>query len=112
MGRPSLGHAPQTARAQARARDGLGRSARTPPRERRADTRYNIYFDENVRGDRLDAEHLRGVEGVRLYRCGRGGHRLVRELRNCGALERMLREALHVGGTTIAPSEGVHTGAP
>jgi hypothetical protein len=64
------------------------------PEARRTDTRYNIYFDEHIRGDRLHAERLRDVEGARLYRFGRGGHDLVRALRDCGALERMLRSAL------------------
>jgi pimeloyl-ACP methyl ester carboxylesterase len=64
------------------------------PRARRTDTRYNVFFDETIRGDRLHAERLHGLDGVRLYRFGRGGHRLVRDLRDCGALERILREAL------------------
>lgn len=64
------------------------------PEALRADTRYNVYFDQHILGDRLHAERIRDVEGVRLYRFGRGGHNLVRALRDCGALERMLRAAL------------------
>jgi hypothetical protein len=64
------------------------------PEARHTDTRYNIYFDERIPGDRLHAERLRDVEGARLFRFGRGGHDLVRALRDCGALERMLRAAL------------------
>jgi pimeloyl-ACP methyl ester carboxylesterase len=64
------------------------------PEARHTDTRYNVFFDERIRGDRLHAERLRHVEGVRLYKFGRGGHALVRALRDCGALERMLRAAL------------------
>jgi pimeloyl-ACP methyl ester carboxylesterase len=74
------------------------------PEARHADTRYNIYFDENSRGDRLHAERLRDVEGVRLYRFGRGGHSVVRALRDCGALERILRQALHAPGGAPAPA--------
>jgi hypothetical protein len=63
------------------------------PRARRADTVYDVFFDETIRGDRLHAERLRGLEGVRLHRFGHGGHELVRRLRDCGALERVLRRA-------------------
>lgn len=78
------------------------------PPARRADTRYNVYFDETIRGDRLHAERLRGLAGLRFFRFGRGGHNLVRELRDCGALERVLREALHAPGSALerAPLRG------
>jgi hypothetical protein len=72
------------------------------PTARHTDTRYNVYFDVKSEVDRLHAERLRGVEGVRLYRFGRGGHGLVRELRDCGALERVLRKALGVGDEQIS----------
>jgi hypothetical protein len=75
-------------------------------------TRYRVFFDESLASDRHHAERLRGLEGVRLYKFGRGAHELVRELRDCGALERMLREALRapgeaartpgVGGTSVS----------
>jgi pimeloyl-ACP methyl ester carboxylesterase len=68
---------------------------RALPEARRADTRYEVYFDDSFRVDRLHAERLRGLEGVRLYRFGAGGHRLVRMLRDSGALERILTRALH-----------------
>jgi pimeloyl-ACP methyl ester carboxylesterase len=67
---------------------------RALPQARHANTRYNIYFDETIEGDRLHAERLRGLQGVHLYRFGRGGHGLARALRDCGALERILRKAL------------------
>jgi pimeloyl-ACP methyl ester carboxylesterase len=67
---------------------------RALPQARHANTRYNVYFDETIEGDRLHAERLRGLEGVHLYRFGRGGHGLARALRDCGALERILRKAL------------------
>ena len=53
-----------------------------------------VFFDETLRQDRLHAERLAGVEGVRLYRFGGGSHHLVRSLRDCGALARLLREAV------------------
>jgi hypothetical protein len=59
-------------------------------------TRCSVYFDETVEGDRLHGERLAGIEGVRLYRFGRGGHSLTRHLRDRGVLERLLREALEV----------------
>ncbi len=75
------------------------------PQARHADTRYKIYFDETIQGDRLHAERLSGLVGVQLYRFGRGGHYLARDLRDCGALERVLREALHVPGPGVLQSE-------
>jgi hypothetical protein len=64
------------------------------PRQRSADTRYEIFFDERHRLDRLHAERLAGVDGVRLYRFGRGGHMLSLSLRRSGGLDRLLRRAL------------------
>jgi len=64
------------------------------PAARRADTRYKVFFDENTTHDRLHAERLSGLEGARSYRFGRGGHALVRHLRDVGALDRLLRAAL------------------
>jgi hypothetical protein len=55
-----------------------------------------VYFDETVQSDRLHAERLAGIDGVRLYRFGRGGHTLSRHLRDRGALDRLLREALDI----------------
>jgi acetyl esterase/lipase len=64
------------------------------PAARHANTRYNIYFDESLDVDRLHAERLGQVEGLRLYRFGGGGHYLIRRLRDAGALEQLLRSAL------------------
>jgi pimeloyl-ACP methyl ester carboxylesterase len=66
------------------------------PRARRAATRYQVYFDDSLSVDRLHAERLLGLDGLRLYRFGSGRHHLVRALREAGALERILRTALHV----------------
>jgi pimeloyl-ACP methyl ester carboxylesterase len=64
------------------------------PRARHTNTDYQIYFAEPFRADRLHAERLRGIEGVRLFRFGRGAHGLAGALRSSGALERILRGAL------------------
>jgi hypothetical protein len=63
------------------------------PQARVADTSYKIYFDEKS-PDRLHAERLRDLEGVRLYRFGSGGHNVVRSLRDNGALIRIVRAAV------------------
>lgn len=68
------------------------------PQARRADTRYQVFFDETLHSDRLHAERLIGLEGLRLYRFGRGGHHLVRKLRDAGHLERIVRAALQTPG--------------
>jgi pimeloyl-ACP methyl ester carboxylesterase len=73
------------------------------PQARRADTRYQVYFDDALRVDRLHAERLRGIQGMHLYRFGNHtGHYLVHALRNNGALERVLRQA--VGAPQSAPN--------
>jgi pimeloyl-ACP methyl ester carboxylesterase len=64
------------------------------PGARQANTRYQVYFDETLEVDRLHAERLKQVANLRLYRFGRGGHYLIRRLRDAGALERVLRSAL------------------
>jgi hypothetical protein len=66
------------------------------PRARHTATRFEIYFDDSHDADRLHAERLRGVAGVRLYRFAGGAHQLARSLRDSGALERILRRALAV----------------
>lgn len=65
------------------------------PQALSARTRCAVFFDENSE-DAPHAERLRGIEAVRLYRFGRGGHLLARALRDCGALERLLRGALEL----------------
>jgi pimeloyl-ACP methyl ester carboxylesterase len=75
-------------------------------RERGTDpgTRYEVYFSHvNTRPntgygrDRKHAERLRGLEGVRLYRFGSGGHMIARRLREAGVLDGILRRALLPG---------------
>ncbi|HTA35271.1 MAG TPA: hypothetical protein VK761_01045 [Solirubrobacteraceae bacterium] len=75
------------------------------PQARNAFTRYEIFFDETHRLDRLHAERLVGIDGVRLYRFGRGGHMVSLSLRRSGGLERLLRRALgQVPATAAVPA--------
>jgi pimeloyl-ACP methyl ester carboxylesterase len=60
-------------------------------------TRYEIYFDETLDVDRLHAEQLAGIEGVRLHRLRGGAHSVALEMRENGELERVLRRALMPG---------------
>jgi hypothetical protein len=69
------------------------------------DTRYSVFFDDSMPADRLHAERLRGIDGIRLYRFGRGAHELVRSLRDCGALERLLRRSLDASGTSASAGD-------
>jgi pimeloyl-ACP methyl ester carboxylesterase len=64
------------------------------PKVTNASTQFRIYFDDSLSVDRQHAERLRGLEGVRLYRFGRGSHYLVRELRDSGALARIIEGAV------------------
>jgi len=79
------------------------REGLTAARNPGINTRYKVFFDESLEVDRRHAERLSEIDRLRLYRFGRGGHYLVRALRDCGALERILREA--VGG----PVQGSRT---
>ncbi len=73
------------------------------PREQAPATRYEVFVDDSLDTDRRHAERLRGVSGLRLYRFGAGGHTLVRELRDNGALGVVLRRALQ---TAHEPGSG------
>jgi pimeloyl-ACP methyl ester carboxylesterase len=61
---------------------------------RRAVTRHRVFFDDSLHVDRLHCERLLGVEGLRLYRFGNGGHHLVRTLRDRGVLAQILQQAV------------------
>lgn len=63
-------------------------------RARHERTCYQVFVDEKLSVDRRHAERLEGVAELRLYRFGRGGHGLVRALREAGALQRLLCRAL------------------
>ncbi len=80
--------------------------SRALPGALNGNTRCAVFFDETVPGDREHAELLAGVDGVRLYRFGRGGHTLSRHLRDQGALDRLLREALDVPLRAPAKASG------
>jgi acetyl esterase/lipase len=67
--------------------------ARALPRARRADTRYEVFFDD-THLDRVHGERLEGLENVRLFRFGGGQHELARALRDSGALARVLERAI------------------
>jgi hypothetical protein len=80
------------------ARDELDREwldlAQALPPARRGETRYEVFVDDSLATDRIHAERLLGLAGLRLYRFGRGSHTLVRTLRDSGALTLILRRAL------------------
>jgi hypothetical protein len=76
------------------------------PGAREGSTRYQVYFDETHEADRWHCERLRGLEGLRLYRFGHGGHELVKGLREAGALERILAEAIEGSSGGVARSPG------
>jgi hypothetical protein len=59
-------------------------------------TRYEVYFAESDPLDKLHAERLGGLPRVKLFRFGRGGHFVVREMRASGALDNVLRRALEI----------------
>ncbi|HLL92452.1 MAG TPA: hypothetical protein VK252_05885 [Solirubrobacteraceae bacterium] len=70
------------------------------------DTRYLVFFAESLSTDRLHAERLVGLDGLRLYRFGKGEHYLVSALRDAGALKRILRHALLGAGTEAGGGHG------
>jgi len=59
-------------------------------------TRYSVFVDQGLAVDLSHVERLAGLAELTVYRFGRGGHGLVRALREAGALERLLRRALGV----------------
>jgi hypothetical protein len=71
------------------------------PTARSGNTRYEVFVDESLGTDRRHVERLAGIEGMHIYRFGRGSHALVRDLRDSGALPKILRRALG------APEDGV-----
>jgi hypothetical protein len=73
---------------------------------RRAHTRYEVYFGNSDRADRLHAERLVGLEGVRLYRMGESRHFVTLKMRESGALEQVLRRALALPQRALAGERG------
>ena len=64
------------------------------PRARRGATRYEVYFDPDVELDRLHAERLTKVPGVRLNHAHGEHGRVARNLRESGELQRILTASL------------------
>jgi hypothetical protein len=64
------------------------------PMHQHADTRYEVFFGNSDRSDRLHAERLVGLAGMHHHRMPESGHFVVRKMRESGALERVLRDAL------------------
>ncbi len=69
---------------------------RALPGARIAQTQYELFFDDAYLLDRLHAERLSGVEGVRLRPVAGGEHEVARQMRKTGELEQVLRSALGV----------------
>lgn len=64
------------------------------PRARHGDTCCEVYFASSHREDRLHAERLDGLEAMHLFPVHAARHNVAREMRDSGALERVLRHAL------------------
>ena len=73
-------------------------AARALPSARAGATAYEVYFDPAYEPDRLHAERVAAVPGLRLHERG-GEHDLVRRMRASGELERVLRAALAPEGS-------------
>jgi hypothetical protein len=72
---------------------------------------YRVFFDDNVKTDRLHAERLKDV--ARLYRFGAGGHMLVKHLRDRGALASILAAATTgIPAGAAGPPDGSPAPAP
>jgi pimeloyl-ACP methyl ester carboxylesterase len=75
------------------------------------DTDFRVYFDASLQADRLHAERLADLRGVRLYGFGHGGHGIARALRDCGALQRVVRRALDAPGERHSNAKFGHSPA-
>lgn len=64
------------------------------PRARRAETRFEVYYDAALAVDRLHAERLEGIEGVRLNPLQGGAHSVALEMRENGELAQVLNRVL------------------
>jgi hypothetical protein len=69
-------------------------------------TRFQIHVSTDDSLDRFHANRVAGRGGVEIHEHDRGGHRLVKTLRDRGLLERMLIDALSARGAdpAAAPS--------
>lgn len=57
-------------------------------------TRYQVHVSTDDSLDMLHAQHIAGCGGVEIFEHERGGHRLVKTLRDRGLLQPMLLQAL------------------
>ncbi len=73
----------------------------------RAETEYELYYDADFEIDRLHAERLADVPGMRLHPRAGGKHGLAREMRLSGDLDRVLQRAL----LGVAPPGSTASGA-
>jgi pimeloyl-ACP methyl ester carboxylesterase len=71
----------------------LRRALREVRREK--NTNYDLYFDHSFQADRLHAERLAEIDGVRLHGLQGAGHAIARAMRDSGELERILLRALN-----------------
>jgi hypothetical protein len=60
-------------------------------------TSFHIHYARVTPLDSAHASHLADLDGVTLHAHERGGHRVVKSLRNSGALQDLLRDALLPG---------------
>jgi hypothetical protein len=67
---------------------------RALPNARRGDTRYEIYYADSHREDRLHAQRLDGLDAVELCPVEDARHNVARAMRDSGALARVLERAL------------------
>jgi pimeloyl-ACP methyl ester carboxylesterase len=65
-----------------------------PEIHRDTNANYDLYFDRALQADRLHAERLAEVDGVRLHGLQGTGHAVARTMRDTGQLERVLLRAL------------------
>jgi len=70
-------------------------------------TRYQVHVSTDDPLDLLHAQRIAGRGGVEIFEHGRGGHRLVKTLRDRGLLQPMLLQALsdrHAGSAPVLPT--------
>ena len=63
-------------------------------KSRQSRTEFHVHFSADSRVDILHAENLEGCANVFMHRHVKGGHRLVRKLRDSGELQNILRASL------------------
>ena len=61
---------------------------------RQSSTKFHVHFSADGRVDILHAEHLRGCANVTMHQHEKGGHNLVKKLRDSGELKEILLGSL------------------